>query len=432
MDGRADQRGDETRVSGRAARRSEQERSSSERGDQKLSHRVIDGDGHVFEPHDVWSSRMDHSKWGDWVPRYVAEDTDGHESWYIGGVRRFAGTGIFGCGIGKTPEELAERKWKYTEGHAGGWDPVERIRVLDAEGIDVTVLYPTMGMLWGPLDPIPAIQDPHFVAACQRAYNDWVADYCSTAPSRLKAVACVPIQDVDLAMAEARRAVEDLGVVGIMLRSAPPHLGVPFNHPDFDPFWALCQELGVPVALHPATHVDFPNAVRLFDLINREANVSVNNRGTDRLRGGGAISHAVGAPVDAIVSLGRLLMGGVCEAFPRLKFLVLESGGGWAPAILHTMDEEVRARPTERAWLSLLPSEYFARQCWIGFGPDDPTLATTVELLGDDRILWATDFPHLDGKYPGAVADLDHNIATLPAQSRARIRGDNAAAAYGL
>ncbi len=393
---------------------------------------VVDADGHVFEPEGVWVERMDRDRWGDWIPRYVAEDADGNESWYIGGERRFAGTGIFGCAAGYDPEELVARKWKYTEGHAAGWDPAARLKVLDAEGIDTAVLYPTMGLLYGPLDPIPAIRDTEFAYACQRAYNDWVAEYCRTAPSRLKAMATVPIQDVELAVAEARRAVEDLGLLGVMLRSAAPMPSQPLNHPAFDPLWALCQDLDVAVALHPATHIDFPNAVRLFDLINREANVSVNNRGTDQLHGGGAISHAVGAPVDAIVTMGRLIMGGVCERFPRLRFLFLEAGGGWAPAILHTMDDEIRSRPNERRWLSMLPGEYFRRQCWISFSPDDPTMATTAGLLGDDRIVWATDFPHLDGAYPGAVKELEANVAALPAESRARIAGGNALDAYGI
>jgi predicted TIM-barrel fold metal-dependent hydrolase len=127
-----------------------------------------------------------------------------------------------------------------------------------------------------------------------------------------------------------------------------------------------------------------------------------------------------------------LLMGGVCERFPRLRFLILEAGGGWAPAILHTMDEEIRARAHERKWLSMLPSEYFKRQCWIGFSPDDPTLAPSVDFLGDDRILWATDFPHLDGIYPGAVTALEKNLSNLPEASRDRIAGTNALTAYGL
>ncbi|HEV8296266.1 MAG TPA: amidohydrolase family protein, partial [Acidimicrobiales bacterium] len=86
----------------------------------------------------------------------------------------------------------------------------------------------------------------------------------------------------------------------------------------------------------------------------------------------------------------------------------------------------------ERKWLTMLPSEYFKRQCWISFSPEDPTLVPSVEFLGDDRILWASDFPHLDGIYPGAVKELQENIAALPAESRVRIAGDNAVTAYGL
>ena len=91
-----------------------------------------------------------------------------------------------------------------------------------------------------------------------------------------------------------------------------------------------------------------------------------------------------------------------------------------------------RSRANERRWLSLLPSEYFARQCWISFSPEDPTLATTAAFLGDDRILWATDFPHLDGVYPGAPAQLTETIKSLSPLSQERIAGVNALAAYGI
>lgn len=391
----------------------------------------VDADAHVLEPAELWAERMDRDRWGDWIPRYLPEDSDGYESWYVGGVRRAAGTGIFGCAAGYDPEELVSRPWRYTEGHAAAWDPVERVRVLDDEGIDTCVLYPSLALLFGPLDPIPAVRDPRFVLDCQRAYNDWVADYCAVAPDRLSAMATVPIQDVDLAVTETRRTITERDLRGIVLRSAAPAVDRPFNHPCYDELWALCQDLDVPVALHPATHVDFANAVRLFDLISREANISINNRGTDELHGGGAISHAVGAPVDAIVSMGRLILGGVCERFPRLRFLFLEAGGGWVPSILHAMDEEIHARPTERKWLSMLPSEYFQRQCWVSFAPDDPTLAPSVDLLGAERILWASDFPHLDAVYPGATRALDVSLAKLPDHERDRIAGANAVAAYG-
>ena len=144
------------------------------------------------------------------------------------------------------------------------------------------------------------------------------------------------------------------------------------------------------------------------------------------------MSIAVGAPVDAIISLGRLLMGGVCERFPDLKFLILESGGGWAASILERMDEEIEANPQESRWLTMRPSEYFRRQCWISFEPNDPTLPRVADLIGEDRIIWASDFPHSDAVYPGSVKALEDTIAPLSDAVKDQIRGSNAVAAYGL
>jgi predicted TIM-barrel fold metal-dependent hydrolase len=393
---------------------------------------AVDADGHVMEPADLWTRRMDARRWGEWIPRYVARDSDGRESWYVGGVRRISGSAIFGCAAGYDPEELVARNWRYTEGHAAAWDPLERVSVLDAEGIAATVLYPSIALMFGPLDPIPAIRDVGFALACQQAYNDWIAEYCAAAPERLFAMAAVPLQDVKLAAQEAERAVVRVGHKGVFIRSAAAVDDLPFNHPVYDPFWDLCQQLDVPVALHPATHVDFPNAARKFGLITASEDIAVVNKQPSALRGGTAMSIAVGAPVDAIVCLARLLMGGVCERFPRLRFLVLESGGGWVASLLRRMDEELKANPRERAWLSLLPSEYFRRQCYVSFEPDDPTLPRLAELIGPERILWASDFPHADATYPGAVQALERNLARLAPELRRCIAGENAVAAYGL
>ena len=144
------------------------------------------------------------------------------------------------------------------------------------------------------------------------------------------------------------------------------------------------------------------------------------------------MSIAIGAPVDAIVTLGRLIMGGVCERFPELRLLILESGGGWAASILERMDEELHANPQESRWLKLTPSEYFRRQCWISFEPNDPTLPRLADLIGTDRILWASDFAHSDAVYPGTVKALDACIAPLDAAVQDQIRGGNAIDAYRL
>jgi len=265
-----------------------------------------------------------------------------------------------------------------------------------------------------------------------RAYNDWMHEFCSVAPKRLYAAAVVPLQSIELAVKEATRAVTELGAKAIFVRSAAYVDELPFSHRVYDPFWTCVQELGVPVGFHPATHTDLPNAARLFNLIRRTADMMEANKVSDDVVGGTAMSIAVGAPVDAIITLGRLLMGGVCERFPNLKLLILESGGGWTASLLERMDEELEANPQESRWLSLKPSEYFRRQCWISFEPNDPVLPRVADLIGTDRILWASDFPHSDAVYPDTVGQLDRNIAGLDAAVPEQIRGQNARAAFSI
>jgi predicted TIM-barrel fold metal-dependent hydrolase len=157
----------------------------------------------------------------------------------------------------------------------------------------------------------------------------------------------------------------------------------------------------------------------------------VTNMAMDELHGGSGLGQAVGNTVDMIVTLGRLLMGGVCERFPRLRFLFLESGGGWIPTQLERMDEQVKAFPLEKRWLSHLPSEYFRRQCWAGFEPEEWNLAACAEWLGPDRVLWASDYPHPEF-HPEVVKELREVIAPLPDDAQNKILGENAIAAYKL
>jgi len=336
--------------------------------------------------------------------------------------------------VGLSPQELYDLMAQLRV--PGGHDPDARIEALDADGIDAAVIYPSQAMFFGPCDPIPALHDIDFVTDCQRAYNDWIADFCAAHPTRLFGVAGVPLQDVDRAIAEAQRACGDRGLVAIFLRPSAyltDERGreLPLHHPAYDRFWAAAQELGVPVAFHPGVHVDTPGACRKFGLVAESENMSVTNLATDELYGGSALGQAVGNAIDMIVTMGRLLMGGVCERFPDLKLVFLESGGGWVPTLLERMDEQVQAFPLERRKLSLLPSEYFTRQCWVCFEAEEWNLAASAEFLGADRILWATDYPHPE-YHPGVVDELREHLAPLDDEQRRRILGENAVELYGL
>jgi len=394
-------------------------------------HLVVDGDGHTFEPDDLWVERMDHARWGDWIPRKVVED-EVYETTYTGGVVRGGGRELqdaMSAAVGMTPKEFHDMLESLRV--PGGHDPHARLADMDRDGIDVAVLYPSMAMFFGPDDLIEALHDIDFVTDCQRAYNDWVAEYCSASPKRLFAMAAVPLQDVDRAVAEARRAVGALGLQGVFIRPSAYVDELPLNHSVYDPFWAACQDLDVPVALHPGVHVDTPGACRKFGLVAESENMMVTNMAMDELHGGSGLGQAVGNTVDMVVSMGRLLMGGVCERFPRLRFLFLESGGGWIPTQLERMDEQVKAFPLEKRWLSLLPSEYFRRQCYAGFEPEEWNLVACAEWLGTDRVLWASDYPHPEF-HPEVVKEVKEAVAGLADDDQARILGRNAVAAYKL
>jgi predicted TIM-barrel fold metal-dependent hydrolase len=157
---------------------------------------MVDADGHVIEPIDMWTSRMSLEQWGEWIPRYVAEDPDAdqEESWYFAGVRRAGGQGslILACSAGMDADQIARDHPRLMDGRRGAWDPDARIAELDEEGIDAAVLYPSLTMFFGPSDPIEGLRNVEFVLDCQRAYNDWLAEYCGAHPDRLFGMAAVP------------------------------------------------------------------------------------------------------------------------------------------------------------------------------------------------------------------------------------------------
>jgi len=390
---------------------------------------VVDGDGHVMEPPTLWSERMDHKKWGDLIPHFVSED----EGVFVGNVCRGGGLKMaqkLAAERGMTVEEILAPTARMVA-EPGGFDPYERIKVMDRDGMDAAIIYPSTALFFGPLDPIEAFHNHEFVLDCQRAYNEWLSDFCSAAPQRLFGLAAVPLQNIELAIKEAERAVNRLGLKGVFIRPSAYIDDLPFSHSVYDRFWAACQDLDIPVALHPGVHIDTPGACRYFRLVRDSACFTDTNSNVEPIYGGSGLGQAVGNAVDMIVSMGRLLMGGVCERFPRLNFIFLESGGGRCPTQLERMDEQVETFWLERRWLKLLPSEYFKRQCYVSFDPGEWNLVACAEFLGCDRVIWASDFPHPEYQTT-VISKLKNKIRVLPEQAQGLILGRNAARAYRL
>jgi predicted TIM-barrel fold metal-dependent hydrolase len=363
---------------------------------------VIDIDGHVTEPVDLWLRYAD-APYRDLAPR-IARGANGADVVLFMGNEHvpaypigLPGAGMAGQAVG--PNTMFERH--YADGHPGGFDPKARLAVLDDEGIHAVVLFPTLSAV-----PIAAIPDEAFGLALARAYNTWLAEFCQAAPRRLLGVAQVPLLHVEGAITEATRAITKLGMRMIFLRPNP-YAGRSWTDPAYDPFWACVQDLGVPLAFHEGT---FPK--------------SMLTAGVDRFDSF-FFQHIVSHPFEQQLACLSLLAGGVLERFPRLQIAFMESGTGWLPYWLDRMDEHYESLGWMVPEITMPPSHYFLRQCFISTEPGDSHVAHAVERIGADRILFASDFPHYDAVFPGAVkAFVDHT--GLDHNARRAILGGNA------
>ena len=361
--------------------------------------RVFDSDGHVLEPRAAWRGLPDaHAV-------EIVRDDRGLDHVIVGGEEIFWASlghmGSPGTDVGtREPLELEQAQ-------AGAFDPAARLVDMDTEGIDAVVLYPTIGLgAWGITEPATAV-------AFARAYNDWLASYCATAPGRLRGAAMVPFQDPAAAVAELRRAVTELGFVAAFVRPNPCN-GRTLADPAFEPFWAAAEELGVAVGVHEGLQPAVPHLA------------------STRLPTSALLQHAASHTFEQMFAFAQLATCGVMERHPGLRWVFLESGGGWIPYWLGRLDHHVKTYGAYASEMRLAPSEYFHRQCWVSFEIDEDHFAALAPLVGTDRIVWGSDYPHADSTFPGAVDELREAVAPLSDTDRDRIIRTNGLALYGL
>lgn len=379
----------------------------------RLSHPgAVDADGHVLEPPDLWERYLE-PRYRDRALRIVIDD-DGLEALEIGGRPSVMSRRGFPSTLGAmgAPDlraiQLDPARTYLAEAPYGSMDPTERVRLLDAEGIDAAVLYTTIGLLWE-----AELDDPELSQAYCRAENRWLAEFCS-ASDRLVASAHISLTDPVAAAAEVTRAVAE-GARSVFV--APfTHTGTPLGHPDHDPVFSAVADCGVPLAIHPTFEPQWTKGTRMGAWEN-----------VRRLR----LLASVSASDGVRHQFTTLFDHGVFDRFPTLKVLVLESGGGWIGYWLDRIDA-VYAHTAigNRVPLERPPSEYFRERCWISCDPDERTIPALIERFGD-RFLWASDFPHADHT-PGYVADLDELAADIDEPHRARFLGGTARELFGI
>ena len=376
------------------------------------TYNCIDADGHILEPADLWERYIE-PKFRAGCPKLMNTpdgevfrlEGDGNVIHRGGGGGKkqigFGGLGTIGARDGKV-----EHRVSYTEGRKGGFDPHARIPDMDAEGIDAAFLYPSLGLFLG------GMNDPDFSAAACRAYNRWLADYCKPYPDRLFGVAMLPLHSVELTVQEMRFARNELGMRAAFIRPNPYNNKM-LHHPDYEPFWSTAEELDMAIGIHEGSSLNMPTV------------------GVDRFEGRGA-QHIISHTMEMMLACMSVIWGGVVERHPKLRIGFLESGGGWVAPWLDRMDRHFDDQGFNDSGLKTRPSELFQRNCWISFEPVEGSIKVLADYIGPSKILWATDYPHPDGFFPGAPKMLLDRMEGLSPQTRHGVMAGGAMGFYGL
>ena len=372
----------------------------------KQGFKVLDSDIHVIEPPDLWQRYLD-PEFKDRGPRGLTnrvgdvqmEGPDG-EPWGRTPTpqqdrRRFSGKGF------------AKNPVRYKRYAELGWTGQAQLEAMDVEGIDVAVIFPSRGLY---VLTIPDL-DPGLAAALARAYNNWLYDFCQADPTRLLGAGMISPFDVGDAVSESRRCTDELGFKTVFLR---PNLVNRRNwyHPYYEPLWATLEELQVPLGFHEGVASRLPTVGEQFE---------------DNIMLAHIFSHA-GVMMLATASF---CSGGILERHPALKVAFLEGNCSWLPFILWRLDEHWEKEGDIYApELKMVPSEYFKRQCFASIESDEEPAKYAIDYMGNDRILFSTDFPHGDSKFPDSV----DRFLELPLsdEDKRKILWDNCAHYYGI
>jgi len=372
--------------------------------------RVIDSDLHVIETGEVYEKYLD-EKYRDKMPHYLGWSPTNFPHWEVQGqlIPPWARSQDV-VGPQQYLDAPSERLYKPVRERR--YDAPSTLQAMDAEGIDIAVVYRTFAHMVVSIDDL----QPAYATAYCAAFNDWLADYCRANPQRLKPSAIVSLHDPELAAAEARRAVEEQGHVGVVLLPMPIN-GRSCHAAECDVLWRELIRLNVPLAFHGTSG----GASKDY--------VSNRFRGHPNFR---TQNHASAFPLELMLAMSAMTVGGVLERFPDLRVAFLEGNCGWLPWWLHRLDDQWKKYGGGEALkLSALPSEYFQRQCFIGTDVDEELLSVVIDEIGDENIVMSVDYPHADGPFPNGVKTF-LDLPKVSAESKRKIMWDNCRRLYGF
>jgi len=376
----------------------------------ELKYGLISVDDHVQEPLDLWTERLSQAKWGDRIPHAATRD-NGTQYWMVDG-QPLSLPGVAIAGAAMPDRALEPQTWDEVPRLA--YDPKARLQAMDADGVDYSVLYPTVAGLAG--ETFGRITDPELELACVQAYNDWLIDTWASASDRFVPQCITPLHPGEAAAQEIRRAVAK-GHKGVIFPAVPEHVRAAsphINEPDYEPIWQACQELEVPVCFHSGASrgIQFP-AYAGFSA------------------GIAAAMEAITRPVSSVLVLANFLFSRILERFPRLKVVFAETSLAWGAYELELADHQFERQRLHTEGYDLLPSALFKRQCHL-VGWFDSTGMKTRHHIGLGNLLWSTNFPQSTSTWPESRRAIGRCFEGVPENERRQVLVDNAARLYKI
>ena len=358
---------------------------------------IMDSDLHLMEPEDLWARYLDEPYRAN-PPKFFGaqkqslspnKEDKGNTDTIFGMEVQGQVIPAFANAQGaiRQSRELARRSRArhphFQVARARGFDPASTLAAMDIEGIDVAVMYGTRGRQILMHDDLA----PDYAAALARAYNNWAHEYCQSHPERLRFAGQVAMHDIGLAVEEARRCVNELGAVAVIGTPNPVN-GLHLHDEAAEPLWNELERLNVPIGFHPTGNSS------LKDDVGRRF-VGHNNYQP--------IAHAARGPMELMMAMASMTTGGVLERHPKLRCAFLEGTAGWLGWWLWRLDDHwEKFGPGCEQQLSMLPSEYFKRQCYIALDVDEEPAVKVIKEIGAEYFVCSTDYPHPDGAFPEA------------------------------
>lgn len=338
--------------------------------------KLFDCDLHIVEPADLWQRYIEDS--------YKAIAPVGLEDFPVD-LRIRVGTKVrpklqlIRPPADKQDYFYLKRERRFGDAHKAGWGSEVTLDGMNQEGVDHAVLFPSRALWVIADDEI----DPGFSAAICRAYNNYMADFCQKDPTRLFAVGMISPHDVRDAVDEARRIKEEFGFRGVFIRPNPVR-GRNWHDAYYEPMWSALEDLNLSVGFHEAYGPDLPEV-------------------GDRFKDNSRLVHTVCHPMEMMLASTSMIGGGVLERHPKLRVGFLEANCGWVPFLLYRLDEHFEPHAgysVNYDKLSVTPTEYFKRQCYVSCEAEETGVKQVIELIGDDNLLFSNDWPHIDSKFP--------------------------------